>query len=105
MIKVLIINGAFYDDLNANGSSVLHMASQGDQPGILIYFREKYNMDILAKDYQGSTCVHWACFTAAINSLNFLLSWINSEEINIRDNQGRTPLHIAIFSGKLLALH
>ena len=68
------------------GLSVMHMAAQGDRPNLLIFFKEKFEMDIMDKDFAGNTLLHWACHTSAENTLNFLLSWINN--VNLQDKKG-----------------
>lgn len=79
---------------NNSGLSVMHMAAQGDKANLLIYFKDKFDMNILDRDNSGNTPLHWACYTSAENSLNFLISWM--DDINVVDKQGQTPLHIAI---------
>ncbi len=93
----MIENGADYNLKSPKGLNVLHLAAQGDKPESLIFFKEKYNMDITEKDLNGSTPIHWACFTGSENCLNFLLTWTNN--INIKENCGYTPLHLAVLSG------
>ncbi len=75
------------------------MAAQGDNPNIIIYFKEKYKMSIYSKDLKGNTPLHWACFNCAEHSVNFLLSFMN--DINQQNDSGQTPLHIAIFTERI----
>jgi hypothetical protein len=75
------------------------MAAQGDNPNIIIYFKEKYKMSIYSKDLKGNTPLHWACFNCAEHSVNFLLSFMNN--INQQNDSGQTPLHIAIFTERI----
>ena len=75
------------------------MAAQGDNPNIIIYFKEKYKMSIYSVDYKGNTPLHWACFNCAEHSVNFLLSFMN--DINQQNDSGQTPLHIAIFTERI----
>ena len=65
------------------------MAAQGDNPNIIIYFKEKYKMSIYSKDLKGNTPLHWACFNCAEHSVNFLLSFMN--DINQQNDSGQTP--------------
>ena len=94
VITTLISSGANVQIRNNMGLSVMHMAAQGDRPHLLIYFKDKYNLNICDKDYNGNTPLHWACHTTAENAINFLLYWMPN--INIQDKKGQTPLHIAI---------
>ena len=100
IIKLLIDSGGNYLDRNLRGLNMLHVAAQGDQPEVLIYFKEKYNMDILETDFNGSTPVHCACFLSSEICVDFILNWINSDEVNIKEAMGYNPLHLAVFSGK-----
>ena len=74
------------------------MAAQGNNPNIIIYFKEKYNMSLLSKDAQGNIPLHWACYNSSEEAINFLLSYM--DDINIQNNDGKTPLHIAVFTEK-----
>ena len=75
------------------------MAAQGDNPNVIIYFKEKYKMSIYCKDYKGNTPLHWACFNCAEHSVNYLLRFMN--DINQQNNLGQTPLHIAIYTERI----
>ena len=77
---------------NFMGLSVMHMSAQGDRPNLLVYFKEKFNMDITDCDYAGNTPLHWACYTTAENALNFLLCWMTN--VNVQDKKGQTPLFV-----------
>ena len=75
MIKFLI------DTANADvhlknkfGSSVMHVAAQGDQALPLVFFMEM-GLDINIKDNRDSTPLHWACYSRSEIALNFLLSF------------------------------
>ena len=94
IIKILLDNGADYKIRNYMGLSVMHMAAQGDKPAFLIYFKDKYKVDILDRDFNGNTPLHWAVNSTAENSINFLISWM--DDINQVDKKGQTALHIAI---------
>jgi ankyrin repeat protein len=99
IINKLIDNGADVELSNNRGLNVLHMASQGNQPGALVYFKEKYLMNISSVDDLGSTPLHWACYTGSELSVLYLLSW--NTNVNAQDREGLTPLHLAVMSGKL----
>ena len=97
IIELLIQNGADFLVKSPKGLNVLHLAAQGDRPDSLIYFKEKYKLDICERDLNGSTPLHWASFVGSDNILNFLLSW--NIDINVQENMGYTPLHLAVMSG------
>lgn len=98
-IRLLVENGADIYATNIQGLNVIHMASQGNQPSSIVYFKEKFNFDLMTLDGVGSTALHWACYTGSEDAFNFLLSY--NADINCRDNEGLTPLHLAIISGKI----
>jgi hypothetical protein len=52
------------------------------------------NIDLL--DGNGATPMHWACYCASDTAIYYLNSW--SCDVNIKDHQGNTPLHIAVCS-------
>ena len=99
IIKLLITNGAITNVLTNTGQNVLHIAAQGDQPESIIYFKEKFDMNINSKDYSGSTPVHWACHTGSELSLNFLIAF--GADVNAKDCVGITPLHLSAISEKV----
>jgi ankyrin repeat protein len=43
---------------------------------------------------EGSTPLHWACFSASDTAVYYLQSW--GCKVNIQDKLGNTPLHIAV---------
>mmetsp|Transcript_15391 Transcript_15391/g.10778 ORF Transcript_15391/g.10778 Transcript_15391/m.10778 type:complete len:85 (+) Transcript_15391:1-255(+) len=53
-------------------------------------------MDINFQDYRGSTPLHWACYSRSEFALNYLLSM--NPNMELKDLQGYTPLHLAIKS-------
>ena len=101
IIKELINQGVDYKKKNNSGLNVLHMAAQGDRANVLIYFKEKYNMNINEIDQNGSTPLHWACYMSSENCINYILSWINSNDVNLQDINGKSPLHIAIYGERM----
>jgi palmitoyltransferase len=98
IINKLIENGADPEISNNSGLNVLHMAAQGNQPNALIYFFKKYSLDIHSVDDKGSTPLHWACYSGSEVYVQFLLS-LNAN-VNARDRDGLTSLHLAVNSGK-----
>lgn len=75
LIKMLVEElHADFKTQNVFGSSVIHIAAQGDQPLPLFYFIVIKNMDVNLTDNRGSTPLHWACYSRAEFALNYLLS-------------------------------
>jgi hypothetical protein len=85
---------------NNNGLNVMHMAAQGDQPNVMIFFKEKYDMKINVLDNVMSTPLHWACYMGSDSSIDYLISW--KADLNARDKDGFTPLHLAVMTGKYI---
>ena len=101
IIIELIKLGIDYNVKNYSGLNVMHMAAQGDCPNVLIFFKDKYKMDVNEKDETGNTPLHWACYMSSESAITFILSWINEEEVNIQNKSGKTPLHIALYSDRI----
>lgn len=100
LICTLIEEGAEIEVSNNDGLNVLHMAAQANQPLSLVYFKEKYSMNLMSVDEVGSTPLHWAAYTGSKEALIYLLSW--NVDVNAQDKEGLTPLHLAVISGILL---
>lgn len=84
---------------NKFGSTVLHIAAQGDQALPIYYFKQK-GMDINIRDNRQSTPLHWACYSKSEVALNYLLSM--NPDLNAKDQKGFTPLHLAVKSVEAL---
>ena len=98
IVRSLIDCGADVNIVSKTGLNVLHMAAQGNNPNIIIYFKFKYNISVFSIDNNGNTPLHWACYNSSEEAINFLLSYMT--DINIKNNSGKTPLHIAVFTEK-----
>ena len=94
-------NGADMHSRNMHGLNVVHIAAQGDQPISLFYFKQQ-NMDIYGKDNRNSTPLHWACFSNSEVALVYLLGWYHKSKLNSKDQDGFTPLHLAVKSADQL---
>lgn len=53
-------------------------------------------MDINETDNRGSTPLHWACYSRSEFALSYILAL--QPELEIQDQAGFTPLHLAIKS-------
>jgi palmitoyltransferase len=101
MINYLLANGANLYLKTHKELNVLQIAAQGDQPQSLIYLIEKFQMDLESVDKFGSSVFHWACYSGSEYVVNFILCrYLDKIDINKKDLEGLTPLHLAVFSGK-----
>lgn len=103
IVKELVDLGVNYENRNRAGLNIIHMAAQSDNPNIIVYFKEKYNMNLFEKDEQGNSSLHWACSSGSKMALDYLLSYITEEAknldvINAVNYQGQTALHITILT-------
>ncbi len=98
IIEKLIKYKANVEISNLNGNNVLHMAAKGNSPNSIIFFKEKYNINLESVDEKDSTPLHRACFYEAFSAANFILSF--NVNINYKDKEGFTPLHLAVMNGK-----
>jgi len=99
IIKKLIEYKSNIEAINNRGINVIHMACQGNKLSSLIFFKDKFNMNIHSVDELWSTPLHWACYNGSEESIIYLLSW--HVELNNQDKEGLTPLHLAVLSGNI----
>jgi len=93
LAKYLIKNGASVNSISNLGKNVIHFSAEGDQPSMMIYFLYKEGLDLYSFDENGSTALHWACYSGAETSVKFLIGLgIN---VNSQDKGNLTPLHLA----------
>ena len=55
-------------------------------------------MDIYSRDSRNSTPLHWACFSNCEVAQYYLLGWYKKEKLNLKDQDGYTPLHLCVKS-------
>lgn len=96
IIKYLINYGADIKSLTSRKLNVYHYAAQGNQPNSFLYFylfhKDKINFE--DEDIGGSTPLHWASYSSAVEIAMYLLHY--GTNINKKDNKGNTPLHMAV---------
>ena len=76
---MLLKIGADMHHKNRYGINVMHVAAQGDQPVSIYYFKLK-GMDLRVTDSRQSTPLHWACWSKAEITLQYLLAWVPNLE-------------------------
>ena len=93
----LMESGADISITNASGLNVLHLASQGNYPNMIVYLIDKYGLDINSKDNKGNTALHWAVYMNSKQVVDYLVYY--NIDTNLRDNDGDTAFDIAIRKG------
>ncbi|CDW81974.1 dhhc zinc finger domain containing protein [Stylonychia lemnae] len=81
---------------NKFGSTVLHIAAQGDQAMPIYYFGHIRGMNINIPDNKMSTPLHWAVYSRSEVALNYILSL--NPDLAAKDSKGHTALHLAVKS-------
>lgn len=89
--------GADISLTNSSGLNVLHLASQGNYPNIIVFLIEKYFVDINSRDNKGNTALHWAVYKNSKQAVDYLIYY--NIDINLKDNDGETALGIAMSKG------
>jgi palmitoyltransferase len=98
LLQFLITSGASVDAVTNLGKNVIHMAAEGNQPSMMIYLITKEHQSSQSVDENGSTPLHWACYSGAEESVNFLLNL--DVNIDAQDKEKLTPLHLAVLGGR-----
>jgi ankyrin repeat domain-containing protein 50 len=97
--KALLESGGDLDDRNEFGWSLFHSAMRSSSLEIGRYLMEN-GADIIARTEKGVTPLHLACESGSLEPVDFLFE-TNKMDIEVKDNQGRTPLLYSIFSKNL----
>ena len=108
MVKLLKQYGAKFESVTNSGKNLVHIASEFNYPTMLIYLIVNEAVDFLCTDENGSTPLHWACYSGAYEVVNYLLKL--KADINARDKENITPLFLAAANNKenivrLLLMH
>ncbi len=110
LIKLLIENGADIFIKTKKLLNIIHYSAQGNKPSSIMFFyfelMKEGDFQLLKdKDFGGSTPLHWAAYSNAEEALLYLINlniFKNEKEkldfINMKDDQGFTPLHLSVSS-------
>ena len=108
MVQLLKKHGGIIEAATNLGKSVIHIAAEANHPTMLLYLIINEPLDIFCLDDNGSTPLHWACYSGGYEAVNFLLSL--KADVNARDKEDITPLFLAVTNNKenivrLLLMH
>ena len=108
LVKLLKQYDAKFEALTNLGKNVVHIAAESNHPTMLIYLILNEAGDFLCTDENGSTPLHWACYSGAYEVVNYLLKL--KADINAQDKESITPLFLAAANNKenivrLLLMH
>ena len=108
MVQLLKQYGAKFEEITNMGKNVVHIAAEKNHPTLLIYLILNEPLDIFTLDDNGSTPLHWACYSGSFEVVNYLIS-LNAD-INALDKEKITPLFLAVDNNKekivrLLLMH
>ena len=98
MVELLKQYGAKIELVTKIGKNVFHIAAESNQPSMIIYFIVNEPLDIFSGDESGSTPLHWACYSGAVESVKYLISL--KADVNALDKEKYTPLHLAVINNK-----
>ncbi|XP_028392646.1 ankyrin-1-like [Dendronephthya gigantea] len=88
---------------NDKGQTVLHLAVQRDDERMLDFLL-KYNVNVNNLDYRGKSALYFALkksFETANHKLAFMLAKAGAKAPLIKEEKGRTLLHIAVWENKI----
>ena len=98
VIRYLIQQYAVNQQLTTKtGLNAIHLAAQNNKVFPILFFKDK--IDLNSADTSGSSCLHWASYMNSEQALTFLLSCPDLSTLDNKDNEGSTPLMMAVMYG------
>ena len=87
------------------GRTGLHLACKYGKQDVVRFLLQQKGCDLNVKDYDGFTALHYSCSSKSDDIANQLTNLLLNQDaaaranVNAQDNNGRTPLHLAINVG------
>ena len=94
IVQLLKQYGAKFEEVTNLGKNAVHIAAEANQVTMLMYLLLNEALDIFCLDENGSTPLHWACYSGAFEAVDYLLSL--KADINAQDKERITPLFLAV---------
>ena len=94
IVQLLKQYGAKFEEVTNLGKNAVHIAAEANQVTMLMYLILNEALDIFCLDENGSTPLHWACYSGAFEAVDYLLSL--KADINAQDKERITPLFLAV---------
>ena len=99
LAKLLLQHGASIHKVDKNNRTPLHLAAQSGHDDILAWILDNYNFDMKMKDFQGYTILHIAAVFGQSDCCSVILR--HHPDINVKDDNGNTPLAGACQAGDI----
>ncbi|CAF3000241.1 unnamed protein product [Rotaria sp. Silwood2] len=91
--QYLLQHGADLSLTNKDGNTPLHLAARDDNIKMCRLLMKHPQLDLIAVNKMGKTSLHLACANERPNVAAILINKMKTEQMNLLDIQGRTPLH------------
>ena len=80
---------------DADGSTPLHLACEGGSVDIVRFLIVDHHCDPACRGEKGRTPLHCACMCGKLDIVKFLVKECHCDPIRGKDDDGKTPLHLA----------
>lgn len=96
--KLLIEHGADPNEVDLEGHGAVHFAAMLDYAALLVFLYKELKISVVKPDIKGRMPLHLAALDGSYHTSDLLIAW--NSPIDLQDNQGNTPLHLASFGGQ-----
>ncbi len=91
--QYLLQHGADLSLIDKDGNTPLHLAARDDNTKMCRLLMKYPQLDLITINKMGKTPLHLACAHEKPNVAAILINKMKTDQINMLDIQGRTPLH------------